>query len=251
MAFAILFTSVTAIAQTVTADEIMNKAKNGDNVRYENVTVSGIVDLTPYPEEGRDLPSRKWFSTGDNMIDNTIRGEITFVNVTFEDDFLAYYHDERSEYTFVSHFDEAVTFKNCTFLRDAAFKYSEFEEEADFSGSTFNRDANFKYAEYQREANYSNTRFDEEGNFKYAEFKEQADFSNAVFDEDANFKYAELRDGVKFTNAEFNGLWNIKYADMDDEVDLSGIQVNDDVDSKYTKINGRSFERYLLSNRDR
>lgn len=247
---ACLFSVTLAKSQVVDADEIMRKAKNGEDIRYENVTVRGVVDLTPWLEERDDLPRKSWFSMGDNQIENTMRGKITFINCQFDDDFLAYYYDDRSEFVFVSHFDRDVVFKNCTFKRDAAFKYSEFEGDVDFSNSTFNDDVNFKYAEFDDQVSFANTSFDEDADFKYAEFDESVDFSKTRFDETANFKYAEMRNGVKFTDAVFDGFWDLKYAEMDDEVDLSGINVNHDLDTKYTKINGKGFNRYLLSGND-
>lgn len=236
-----------AFAQTVDADEIIRKAKNGEDVRYENVTIEGVVDLTPYYDEIDELPRRGFFNVSDNTVENTIRGTITFINCEFKDDFLAYYHDDKSEYTFVSNFDNGVTFQDCTFRRDAAFKYSEFREGADFSNTTFGDNSNFKYAEFKEESTFEKSVFEDDSNFKYAEFDDMVNFANAIFKEEANFKYAEMEDGVKFTNTIFDGFWNIKYAEMDRDVDLKGIKVNDDLDSKYTKINGRSFNRHLLS----
>ncbi len=234
-------------AQTVDADEIIRKAKNGENVRYENVTIKGVVDLTAYYDEKGDLPRKSWFNGNDNKIENTLRGEITFINCEFTDDFIAYYRDDRSEYTFISHFDSDVTFRDCTFRRDAAFKYSEFREGAAFSNTTFGDNSNFKYAEFKEKSTFEKSVFEDDSDFKYAEFDDMVNFANSVFKEEANFKYAEMEDGVKFTNTIFDGFWNIKYAEMDKDVDLKGIQVNDDLDAKYTKINGRSFNRYLLS----
>ncbi len=242
----LVFTAQT-FAQTVDADEIIRRAKNGEDVRYENVTIEGVVDLTPYYDEIDELPRRGLFSRGDNKVENTIRGKIIFINCEFEDNFIAYYHDDRSEYTFVSHFDSEVTFRNCTFRRDAAFKYSEFREGADFNNTTFGDNSNFKYTEFKDETTFEKCRFEEDVDFKYAEFNEMVSFAGAVFKEDANFKYAEMEDGVKFTNTIFDGFWNIKYAEMEKDVDLKGIKVNDDLDAKYTKINGQSFNRYLLS----
>jgi len=242
-----IFFAVPVFAQTVDADEIIRKARNGDDIKYENVTIRGVVDLTPYMDEKDDLPRKQWFGNWDNKIETTIRGKISFNNCEFTDDFLAYYHDDRSEYTFVAHFDQDVVFKNCTFQRDAAFKYSEFDDKADFSGTTFEDDANFKYAEFNDNSSFADNTFKDDANFKYAEFEQSVDFSDSNFEEEANFKYAEMKDGVKFTNAVFDGLWNLKYAEMDDEVDLKGVKVNRDLDTKYTKINGRSFDKYLLS----
>ena len=155
------------LGQTINADEIIRKARSGEDIRYENVTIEGIVDLTPFLDEKDDLPRKSWFSNWDSKIETTIRGRVTFINCEFMDDFLAYYRDDRSEYTFVSHFDQEVTFRDCTFRRDAAFKYSEFREEADFSNTTFGDNANFKYAEFNDKSIFAGSTFEEDTDFKY------------------------------------------------------------------------------------
>ena len=215
-------------AQTkVKASDIMEAMKNGEDISYENVTVTGTLDFTYMDEKLDDLPRRSiWWRNGDNEVEEYIESRISFKNVIFEEDVLAYFHDKRTEYTFTADFEEEVVFENCIFKRDAMFKYSTFEDEANFSGSEFN----------------------DENTFKYAEFEASADFSNTYFDDDAIFKYTEFKRGVSFAAAKFDRSVDMKYTKVRGDFDIKDMDVRWDMDTKYTEINGRSFNRYLMDN---
>ena len=228
-AFLITLFSVTALAQsTVDAADIMEAMKKGEDIAYSNVTITGVLDFTYMDEKKEDLPVRRrwWRNGGSNTVNEVIESKISFKNVTFEDDVLAYYHDDRSEYTFTADFENDVIFENCTFKRDAMFKYSEFERMASFEGSTF----------------------DDETTFKYAEFEEKVSFASTTFDEDAIFKYTKFRDGVSFEKARFERSLDMKYTKVRGDFDTKGLYVRWDIDTKYTDINGRGFSKYMLDN---
>ncbi|MEQ9467302.1 MAG: pentapeptide repeat-containing protein [Ekhidna sp.] len=215
---------------TVQASQITKDIREGKNISYENATIVGDLDFTYMDDKLPDLPrkSKWWNNGGDNTVDESIDVNITFKNCTFKDDVLAYIHDDPSGYTFIADFDKDVIFKNCEFLKDAMFKYSDFDGAADFSGTKFRR----------------------ESTFKYAEFDEKADFSNTLFDDDATFKYAQFDEGASFKDAVFDESWNIKYMKARGDFDIAGLKVGDDIDAKYTKINGRSFTNYLIESRN-
>ena len=220
-----------AFAQkTVTSAQIMKDIREGKDITYENVTISGDLDFTYMADKMPDLPkkSKWWNNGGNNTVEESIDVMISFRNCTFKDDVLAYIHDDRSGYTFIADFDKNVTFKSCEFQQNAMFKYSDFDGRADFS----------------------NTKFQRETTFKYAEFDEKADFSNTFFEDDATFKYAQFDEGVSFKSAIFEESWNIKYMKARGDFDISGLEVRDDIDAKYTKINGESFTSYLINNRN-
>lgn len=245
----ISLSSYVVSAQSIDAQKISQMAKEGKDLTYENATISGVLDLTPYQEKKDDLPSKSWFGMNTNAIDHTIVGNITFVNCTFEDDVLAYFHDDKSEYTFNADFEGDVIFKNCNFKKGAAFKYSNFDGIADFSGSSIRDEANFKYAEFNNESYFNKIDFSSEANFKYAEFDELVSFAGSIFDSEANFKYTEIDNGVDFSNALFNGLLNLKYTELNGPVNLKNFKVNSSMDTKYTTVNGQDFSTYLVNNR--
>jgi len=228
--FLFLFSTNVFAQQTVNASDIMRDIKMGKSVSYDNVTITGTLDMTSMNEKLPDLPKKRswWKNGGSNSVEEQIEGTISFTNCTFEDDVYAYYHDEDSEYTFVANFENDVRFANCTFKEEALFKYSYFERKADFRGSTFN----------------------ERTTFKYAKFDKNVSFANTVFEEDAIFKYTEFRSGVSFNKANFRDDLDIKYTKVNGEFDISSMTVSNDIDSKYTKINGKGFSKHLLDSRN-
>ena len=224
---AMVFTTSLKAQNTVKATDIMEAIKNGEEVSYQNIVVTGVLDFTFMDEKMDELPSRsRWWRNGDNEVEEYIESKISFKNVVFEEDVLAYYHDKRSGYTFTADFEKSVTFENCDFKRNAMFKYSTFEEGANFAG----------------------TKFNDENTFKYAQFEEMADFSNAYFDDDAIFKYSKFRDGVSFNGAQFDRSVDMKYTQVRGDFDVKDMDVRWDIITKYAEINGRSFSRYLLDN---
>ncbi len=212
----------------VQATDIMEALKRGEDVSYTNATIQGKLDFTLMDEKMRDLPVKRrwWKDGGDNTVNEIVESKISFVNCTFEDDVIAYYHDERSEYTFTADFERDVKFEQCNFKGDAMFKYSNFEGDAIFAGSTF----------------------DDETTFKYAEFEYIADFSKTLFDEDAIFKYTKFRDGASFNAAKFERSLDMKYTKVRGDFDVKDMEVRWDIITKYAEVNGRSFSRYLLDN---
>lgn len=221
----LLSLSATAQDREVNAEEIMEALRAGNDISYENVTIVGVLDFTYSYEKADDLPNKRWWNWKDsNTIEEDVEQKVSFVNCTFLDDVLAYYHDDRTEYTFTANFEDEVVFKNCDFRRNAMFKYSEFERVVDFSGTTFDRESNFKYAEFEEFANFSACDFDEEGNFKYAEFDRGLDLTGTLFQEDLNIKYSEVRGDF-----------------LIDELAVDG-----EINAKYTKINGRSFASHSI-----
>jgi hypothetical protein len=223
-----LFASTVQAQSTVKASDIMDAMKQGKEIKYENVTIEGVLDFTYMDEKLDDLPTRRrwWRRGGNNTVNEVIESKITFVNVTFQDDVIAYFHDDRSEYTFTADFESDVVFKNCNFKRDAMFKYSEFEQDASFEGSEFNDDTTFKYAH----------------------FEEKVSFASTKFDEDAIFKYTKFRRGVSFQDARFERSLDMKYTKVRGDFDTDGLYVRWDINTKYTDINGRGFSKHMLNN---
>ena len=103
----------------INASDIMIAIKNGDNIRYSNATIKGVLDFTYMKETLPNLSKRNrwWNNGGSNTITKEIKNEIYFINCTFTDDVLAYIPHEDSGYTFVANFKNNVTFKNCFFRK--------------------------------------------------------------------------------------------------------------------------------------
>lgn len=245
--FTILLFCIQSQAQTVNAAEIIDKINRGEDVRYENITINGEVDLTDLENRRQMNNGSNWFGGDDDRYESQVEVRVEFINCTFEDDVLAYYNED--DVTYIAHFEKDVIFKGCQFNRKSEFKYSEFPKVAVFAKSSFDEEANFKYAEFSEGPDFSDCEFEEEANFKYAEFRDKPNYASATFDEEANFKYADFPRGVTFEKAIFNGLANFKYSKFSEPLNMDGVGFNGREDFKYTKIDGRSFTSYLLKNR--
>jgi uncharacterized protein YjbI with pentapeptide repeats len=220
---------VSATAQTrIKASEIIKKINAGQAVEYTNVEIEGDLDLTDLDNRRPEHSSSNWIlgmSFDNNVYESSIEAPVRFTNCKFLGDVLGYYHIERTNKTYIAHFEKDAIFKNCLFQGASEFKYSEFEQEADFSGSTFNRVANFKYAEFANGPSFATCKFEDDADFKYTEFPPETTFNKAVFYELANFKYSKFRSPIDIKSASFKG----------------------NEDFKYTRIDGRSFTSYLLN----
>jgi len=248
------FASILTYSQkTIEASAIMKDLKAGKTISYKNATIIGVLDFTFMEEAQEKLPRKKknsWWNMGgsSNTIENLIEVKISFQNCTFKNDVLAYIPDEESEYTFTASFKEEVIFENCNFESKAMFKYSRFEQNTEFSGSIFKDDTTFKWAKFDKAIGFSKTNFKEISTFKYATFKKYVSFSEAVFEDSVIFKYTKFNDGVSFENTNFEEDLNIKYMEVYGDFNITGMKVGYDIDSKYTKINDRSFNKHLLKN---
>lgn len=249
--FFALFLSLSgyALAQSrVSADEIIKKINNGEDVRYENVKIKGVLDFTNLNNREVTDQENNWFGYDSKTYESQVEVAVEFVECIFVDDVLAYYNDEDDD-TYIAHFEDDVIFRQCSFERDSEFKYSEFPEMADFSKSVFTRSANFKYAEFEEGPNFADCIFQREANFKYAEYDDMPNYKAVVFEDDANFKYADFPEGVNFESAIFNELANFKYSKFSEPLNLNGVVFNGDEDFKYTKVEGKDFTTYLIQNR--
>ena len=256
---ALVFIPVVLTAQTVNASDILDQIDEGQAVKYENVTISGDLDFTRIANADDDRSKRKkrsWVDriasfgrNGSNEVLYYVEVPVEFVNCTFQDDVIAYYHDDFDELTHNVVFYEDVIFKGCEFENASEFKYVHFEKNADFSNNIFREEALFKYAEFPESISFAGSKFYDDANFKYTSFDEYVDMSNTFFNREANFKYTDFPYGVSFENAVFDGLANFKYASLDDPSNLDGVEFNDDVDFKYTDYEGSSIIKYLIKSR--
>ena len=223
------FTLASTAQTKVKASDIIKQINEGRDVAYTNVEVEGTLDLTDLANRTEARRSNRWLHNfdGDDSFVSTVKVSLTFTNCTFQGDVLAYYHLNRSQETFIAHFDKDVTFKNCSFTSASEFKYSQFEGVAVFAGSTFKREGNFKYAGFSSGPSFAGVKFEDGADFKYTQFPVETSFQQATFYGLANFKYSKFRAPVNVESVAFKGS----------------------EDFKYTRIDGRSFTAFLREKR--
>ena len=192
---------VSANAQSrVDAKDILKSIDEGNAVEYRDVTILGDLDLTKLQDMTPDKDNKRSRNSTKTYWYH-VRSALKFVDCSFEDDVIAYYHDDRKNETHNAIFHDDAIFTGCEFKGTSAFKYSTFHEAADFAKTKYHKEALFKYTKFKTEVSFADSSFENDANFKYTEFPWNVDFSGVEFQDLANFKYTEFPRGVNFKNA--------------------------------------------------
>lgn len=231
-------------AQTMQANEIIDKINAGESVDLRGVTIDGDLDFTK-------LDNMKKTKTGGDResFRSTVNVTLNFTDCRFQDKVMGYENAandnwrKQDEPVYHANFARDVTFVNCTFEDDALFKYSEFFADASFKGAVFEDQALFKYTHFEEYVDFSGAKFEDDANFKYTELTEGVTFAGAQFRDDAIFKYTELRREVSFAGAKFYGEANFKYIKFPSGTNLTNTSFGKDTDFKYATLGGKKFTR--------
>jgi uncharacterized protein YjbI with pentapeptide repeats len=245
-----------AFAQTqVNAEEVVAKINRGEAVSYQNARISGDLDLTHLAKQTFKFQDKD--KTADTIFVNTVSVPVSFTNCTFTGKVIGYFNPDNGKIIetpkpskiYNTNFDKDVAFTNCTFEKEANFKYSEFNGKASFAGSRFKDMAFFKYTDFAMAPDFSQAQF-EDLSFKYVKFPGKASFAGARFTGDTDFKYAEFGEGADFQKAKFDGFANFKYAKLD-RPNLKGAMFAHTSDFKYTTVNNKKVALTALSDNSR
>lgn len=237
--------SIPALAQkTVDAREIIEKINRKEAVSYQNVTVTGDLDLTNLANR-REVQEAGWKGESREFL-SVVEVPLTFQNCTFQGTVLAYRTEESrslkmTNTVYNADFAEAVTLEDCQFTNDAAFKYSTFRQRALLMGNTFRKIALFKYAKFRNAADFSGSTFRDYADFKYAKFDESSAFQKVAFERYADFKYTKFDEGVDFRQARFVSTADFKYTHFPRGTTFDEARFTGSTDFKYTTLDGRKF----------
>jgi len=227
----------------VKAEDIIKQINEGKAVEYENAVITGTLDLTRI--ENVIVKRRPRYNSSGSYI-CLVKVPVSFINCTFENDFLTYYHDNYENAVYFNVFTEDVNFSGSTFKWASSFKYTEFEKKSNFENTEFYDEAYFKYTKFFREGNFKKAVFHDDANFKYTDFREIAHFDEAKFRRDANFKYTKFNRGVNFTKTIFESFANFAYTKFYDYVNFDEALFDDRIDVRHTKFNRRPLLLHLL-----
>jgi uncharacterized protein YjbI with pentapeptide repeats len=236
----------TLAQKTVDAKEIIDRINRKEAVSYQNVTITGDLDLTNLANR-REVREGTWRGDSREYL-SVVDVPLSFKNCTFNGRFLAYRVDDQdgrrlkmSNTVYNADFTEAVTFEGCTFRDDAAFKYSHFSQRAIFAANTFQENALFKYSKFNNEANFGGSTFRDYADFKYTKFDESSSFQNVAFERYADFKYTKFDERVDFSQARFTSNADFKYTQLPRGTRFDNARFTGSTDFKYTTLDGRKF----------
>lgn len=232
--------------RTVDAKEIIDRINRKESISYQNITITGDVDLTGLANR-KAVRDGNWRGESQEFL-SMVDVPLTFKNCTFKGKFLAYRAEDQdgrllkmSNKVYNTDFNEAVTFENCTFNDDAAFKYSNFSQRAIFTDNNFQDGALFKYSKFRNEADFSGSTFGEYADFKYTKFDESSSFRKVAFERYADFKYTKFEERVDFSQARFSSNADFKYTHLPRGTNFDDTRFNGSTDFKYTTLDGRRF----------
>ncbi|MDB5242966.1 MAG: hypothetical protein JWP57_3591 [Spirosoma sp.] len=237
----------TLAQKTINASDIINRINRNESISYQNVTITGDLDLTSLANR-REVREGSWTGNSEQFL-SVVNVPLSFRNCVFTGNVLAYRNEQQEERRLLktdnkvynTDFTETVTLENCTFEKDAAFKYSTFRQRAIFTGNTFQKDAVFKYTKFGSAADFSKSTFQAYADFKYTHFNESSAFDNVTFERYADFKYTKFDERTDFGQARFSNIADFKYTHFPRGTRFDNVRFDGSTDFKYTTLDGRKF----------
>jgi hypothetical protein len=160
--------------QDVSASEILSKVESNQPVSYDNIILSGDLDLSKL-----DGPVRQPFK----ITNCTIVRSANFEEVTFL---------------------ELLDLRGTTFKENASFAKAQFQGDANLGGTEFSGDTDFRFVRFERLVSFSKVRFDGLVSFANSQFGGNANFEGSYFGDDAKFDLVQFSRPVTFMSATFS-----------------------------------------------
>lgn len=165
-----------AAAPSVGAQDILSEIRSGQPLHYDNVTISGSLDLTRLAEPVRQPVT---------ITNSRFTGPLSFSGVTF---------------------NEHLDLRGTTFQGNANFAKARFLQDAKFAGSSFLGQADFGDAVFSGLASFTNARFLNDSSFGSVMFEGDAIFMASNFARDVDYNFAQFRRLGYFERAHFENV---------------------------------------------
>lgn len=244
--------SVQAVSDTaLEASEIVSDIRLGHPLTYDNVTISGSLDLRgltdPVSQPLRITNSQflgpsnfdgATFNEPVDMRGSTFRDNTSFAKVRFLDDakFAGSRFLGQADYGNAV-FMGLASFMSARFFNDTSFGNVQFNGDAIFMQSGFARDVDFNFAQFARlgsfEMAYFNnvsfleTQFGGHTSFRAARFAGNATFAATRFQSDAVFRGAAFDRGSTFGLSSFGGLVDFGNVVFSETAYFGGVKFSD------------------------
>ncbi len=163
-------------APVIAAQDILAQIRSGEPLNYDNVTITGQLDLGPGVE-----PVKQSIRITNSFFQGPLR--IEAVN-----------------------FAEVLDLRGCVFEDDVSFVKSVFQKDAKFSGARFQKQADFAETYFQGPASFISALFQNDSSFGNAQFNGDAVFLDSGFASDVDFNYAKFLRSGSFWNANFEDV---------------------------------------------
>ncbi len=97
------------LQENVSAQDIISKINKGEEVYYENATITGDLDFR-YVEDVEKEGDREFFGNRDLTIKYHVNSDLKFVNCEFQGEVIGYWHNDKNDELHIAHFHGDVYF---------------------------------------------------------------------------------------------------------------------------------------------
>jgi uncharacterized protein YjbI with pentapeptide repeats len=247
--------------QEIPASEIIGQIRDGLPVYYNDVIITGILNLSEVNKVTNSL----------EIVNSTI-SESNFDGIAFEKDAVFWGTSFRNasfkntsfsanadfintsflNVSFVgAAFNQPVFFDGAKFRESVSFEDSHFQKDTFFSWACFLGDADFNYTQFNYYSYFVGTKFLENAHFSDVKFGGFLDFSSATITHDANFLRSEFQGAgfddvfvgglAQFGLARFYRLTSIESALFAGEADFNLARFDDSVSFSKTSFKDNAF----------
>jgi hypothetical protein len=200
------------------ASEVAAKIKAGEIVDYDNVSISGDLDLSHLEGRAKEAVriTNSTFRGSANFEDAAFAELLDLRGTTFEGDcsfaraqllgdsnFAGTRFSGETDFR-LAKFAGLSSFVGAQFFKDASFAYAQFSNSVSFGGAGF-RNVSFESVQFLGDAIFFGAGFSGDAVFDFAQVSKLASFWNALFWKEASFTNAQFGGAVGFVNSQFMG----------------------------------------------
>ncbi len=197
---------------TVDAKEILAKVESGEDVYYNNIKITGVLDFTKLAEN-----SKLSYNESESKIRIEVPSSITIINSTIENGIIA--SGTRNGKSVVISFKKnftlsrslvkgVVTFTGSTIHGSVYCNSMVFTSNVSFEGASFlSNDILFSESAFKGEANFQGATFSGTPTFLKTSFEQLAAFQNATFLSDAQFGATTFYNYADFSLLKVSGAF--------------------------------------------
>lgn len=216
-------------SQAISAQDILAQIRSGEPLNYDNVTISGPLELGPGAVASQSIritnsrflgPVRMQAATFAKVLDLrgcAFQGNVSLVKSRFLEDarFSGARFQRQTDFA-DTYFQGQASFISALFQSDSSFGGAQFNDDAVFLGCSFASDVDFNYAKFLRSGSFLNANFEDvsffetdfagQVTFRAASFQGNATFAATRFESDVLFREARFLKGSTFGLSSFAGL---------------------------------------------
>ena len=200
----------------IAAQNIVSQIRSGQPISYNNITVTGQLDLsrlegpirhpltiTNSRFQGPVLMEGVIFSQGLDLRGSIFQNNVSFARSRFLGDakFSGARFTKRADFS-DAYFESVSSFIATHFSGDCSFSSAEFQGDAAFLGASFAADVDYDDASFTRSGSFRAARF-EDVRFFETDFSGQVTFLSALFSGNATFAATRFQSDVVFRQARF------------------------------------------------